>query len=106
MGIFNVLGSPNINEKVKEFQESKGSVLLDVRTTEEYREGHIQGSMNIPLNQLSRVASRIKEKDTKIYVYCLSGGRSAQAVSGLKGAGYDNVVNAGGINRYKGKVVR
>ncbi|MDY5055898.1 MAG: rhodanese-like domain-containing protein, partial [Bullifex sp.] len=49
MGFFDFLKGPDINEGVKEYRETNGAVLIDVRTPEEYREGHIPESMNIPL---------------------------------------------------------
>ena len=80
-------------------------MLIDVRTEGEYRSGHIEGSINIPLQNISDVQGRIKEQNTPIFVYCLSGARNAKAGSVLKTMGYTNVTNTGGINRYRGKVV-
>ena len=81
-----------------------GAVLLDVRTPQEYREGHIPGSQNVPLQQLDKVEEVTENKDTVLYVYCRSGARSRQAVSLLKHMGYTNVHNIGGIAAYSGKV--
>ena len=81
-----------------------GAVLLDVRTPQEYREGHIPGSQIVPLQQLDKVEEVTENKDTILYVYCRSGARSRQAVSLLKHMGYTNVHNIGGIAAYSGKV--
>ena len=81
-----------------------GAVLLDVRTPQEYREGHIPGSQNVPLQQLDKVEEVTENKDTVLYVYCHSGARSKQAVSLLQAMGYTNVHNIGGIAAYSGKV--
>lgn len=67
----------DINAWVQEAAGVAGSVLLDVRTREEYRQGHIPGSVNVPLSELAAVDETISAKDTPLYVYCLSGGRSA-----------------------------
>ena len=104
MGFFDFLKGPDISQGVKEYQATPGAVLLDVRTPEEYREGHIPGSRNVPLQAIDSAAAVIKEKDTPIFAYCYSGARSAQAVSVLEGIGYTNVKNIGGIAAYAGKV--
>ena len=106
MGFFDFLKGPDISQGVKEYQATPGAVLLDVRTPEEYREGHIPGSRNVPLQAIDSAAAVIKEKDTPIFAYCYSGARSAQAVSVLEGIGYTNVKNIGGIAAYAGKVER
>ncbi len=73
---------------------------------EEYAEGHIEGSTNLPLQSIEQAERVIKVKDTPLFVHCRSGGRSAQATSILKRMGYTNVEDIGGILSYSGKVVR
>ena len=104
MGIFNFFKEPDINQGVQEDKNAAGAVLLDVRTPQEYREGHIPGSQNVPLQQLDKVEEVAENKDTVLYVYSRSGARSRQAVSLLKHMGYTNVHNIGGIAAYSGKV--
>ena len=104
MGIFDFFKQPDINQGVQEFKNAAGAVLLDVRTPQEYREGHIPGSQNVPLQQLDKVEEVTENKDTILYVYCRSGARSRQAVSLLQAMGYTNVHNIGGITAYSGKV--
>ena len=107
MGMFNFLrNTADINTGVAEYETNDGAVLIDVRTAEEYRDGHIDGSVNIPLDRISSVENTVKDKSTPLYVYCLSGGRSGQAVSYLKQMGYTNTKNIGGISSYRGKVVK
>ena len=106
MGFFDFLKGPDINEGVKEYRETNGAVLIDVRTPEEYREGHIPESMNIPLQSINKVTRIIDDKSTPIFVLCLSGARSRQATNILKQLGYTNVKNIGGISSYKGKIER
>lgn len=105
MSLFGLLNGPDINEGVSHYKSIENAILLDVRTKEEYKEGHIEGSINIPLQEIQKAAERI-EKDAIVFVYCLSGARSRQATQQLKKMGYSNVTNIGGINRYRGKVVR
>ena len=104
MGIFNLLRQPDINRGVREFRNEKDAVLLDVRTPQEYREGHIPGSKNVPLQQLDKLEEVAENKDTVLYVYCHSGVRSRQATNFLQYMGYTNVHNIGGIAAYHGKV--
>ena len=104
MGIFDFFKHPDINQGVQEYKNAAGAVLLDVRSSQEYREGHIPGSQNVPLQQLDKVEEVTENKDTVLYVYCHSGARSRQAVSLLQAMGYTNVHNIGGIAAYHGKV--
>ena len=53
MGFFDFLHGPDINQGVEEYGGLEGAVLLDVRTPQEYRDGHIPGSVNVPLQSLS-----------------------------------------------------
>ena len=106
MSFFDLFKQPDVNRGVKEFQRTSGAVLLDVRTPEEYRSGHIPGSKNIPLQAIDKVSSVAENKDTALYVYCQSGARSRQAAGMLKQMGYTNVNNIGGIAAYAGKVER
>ena len=106
MAFFDFFKQPDVNQGVKEFQKTSGAMLLDVRTPEEYRSGHIPGSKNIPLQTIDRVGAVAENKDTALYVYCQSGARSRQAAGMLKQMGYTNVNNIGGIAAYAGKVER
>ena len=104
MGIFEFFRQPDINRGVQEFKATKGAALLDVRTPQEYREGHIPGSENVPLQTIDKVADLAENKDTVLYVYCHSGARSRQATAMLQHMGYTDVRNIGGIAAYRGKV--
>lgn len=104
MGFFDFWKQPDINQGVENYQKDPDAVLLDVRTPQEYREGHIPGSKNVPLQTIDKVKSVAENKDTVLYVYCHSGSRSRQAVSQLQHMGYTNVNNIGGIAAYSGKV--
>lgn len=104
MGLFDFFKQPDINQGVKEYKAAPDAVLVDVRTVQEYREGHIPESKNVPLQQLDKIASVAKNKDIQLFVYCYSGSRSRQAASILRQMGYTNVNNIGGIAAYSGKV--
>ena len=105
MRIFNIFSRKDINQGVKRFRENENAILLDVRTREEYASGHIEGSRNLPLDEIDKVDSVIKDKNTPLYVHCLSGVRSARAADYLKGKGYREVHDIGGIRSYRGKIV-
>ena len=104
MGLFDFLRQPDIDQGVEEYRTAPDAVLVDVRTVQEYREGHIPGSKNVPLQQLDKISSVVKKKDIPLFVYCYSGSRSRQAASMLRRMGYTNVNNIGGIAAYSGKV--
>ncbi|MCI8896091.1 MAG: rhodanese-like domain-containing protein [Lachnospiraceae bacterium] len=105
-GIFGFFKQPDINQGLKEYHSTDSAVLLDVRTPQEYQEGHIPGSRHLPLQAIDKAASIIENKDTPLFVHCYSGARSRQAVSMLQRMGYTNVKNIGGIAAYQGKVER
>lgn len=100
LGPFN---KKDINAGVEEWRSTPDAVLLDVRTKEEYWDKHIVGSKNISLDSLFDISSTVPDKSTRLYVHCLSGARSATAVSALKRMGYTNVQNIGGISSFKGE---
>lgn len=106
MGFFDFFHSPDINEGVNQYKATPGAVLLDVRTVQEYRDRHIPGSKNVPLQSIETVSSVVRDKSTPIFVHCLSGSRSGQAAAILGHMGYSNVKNIGGISAYRGKVER
>jgi len=75
-----------------------GAYVIDVRTKGEYAGGHYPGAVNLPLDTLSSHTKKLGAADRSIVVYCASGGRSAQAATLLRSAGFTNVTDAGGLN--------
>lgn len=104
MGLFDLFKPKNINQGIKEYQSVQGAVLLDVRTSQEYMEGHVPESKNVPLQTIETITALVKNRETPLYVYCYSGTRSNQAVQLLQRMGYTKVTNIGGISSYSGKV--
>ena len=78
-------------------------LIVDVRTPEEYKEGHIKYAVNYPLDEITNDTSN---KDKQIIVYCRSGRRSAQSAKILVDNGFTNVYDAGGVNSYKYELVK
>ena len=72
-------------------------ILLDVRTQEEYDEGHIPGSVCLPHEEIGPEMPIAFDQDAEILVYCRSGRRSALAAEALSAMGYTNVADFGGI---------
>ena len=106
MAIFNVMKQENINAGVERYRETPGAVLLDVRSPQEYQGGHIPGSRNLPLQDITRVGEILPDKEVPLFVYCQSGARSKRAAGFLEKVGYRNVSNLGGIASYSGQVQR
>ncbi|HEU5292443.1 MAG TPA: rhodanese-like domain-containing protein [Cyclobacteriaceae bacterium] len=91
--ILNLLGlGPKVNyaELLKQ-----GAIILDVRSRREYANGHIKGSINIPVDQLRNNLFQLKDKTKPIITCCASGVRSASAKNNLKSLGYTQVYNGG-----------
>jgi rhodanese-related sulfurtransferase len=71
-----------------------GALVLDVRTKEEYAQGHIEGSLNVPLDEIN-TAMKWLLKDVPIITVCASGNRSKAAKEMLEANGYKKVYNGG-----------
>jgi len=77
---------------------STGAKYYDVRTPAEFAAGHFAPAVNLPLADIQAGTLPNIAKDTKIFVQCQSGNRSAQAARLLKSAGFTNVTDLGGIS--------
>ena len=76
--------------------KAKG-IWIDVRTPEEFKEGHLKDAVNIPVDQIgARIGSVSPDKSVPVNLYCRSGRRSEAALQELKKMGYTNVTNHGG----------
>lgn len=78
MGLLSLFGLKSKSDLVKEALE-EGAVVVDVRTPQEYKDGHISNSLNIPLQQIEARVSTLKKKNKIIITCCKSGVRSKQA---------------------------
>ena len=81
---------------------SNGAILLDVRSPQEYKEGHLEGAISIPGYELkSRSKNELQDKNINIIIYCSSGSRSKKEKKILEKKGYHNVYNLyNGIQNY------
>ena len=96
-------------DNVNEFNfKSKKNVLLDVRTPEEFAEGHVPGAINIDVKN-NNFTDEISKLDTKknYYIYCKSGVRAKLATDKMQEKGFKNAVNfKDGMSTYKGTVTK
>lgn len=98
---FKDLFSPAPSLNIQELLH-RGATIVDVRTQGEYKTGHVQGSINIPLDKLSSNLSKLK-KDKPVITCCASGMRSSTAKNILKANGFSEVYNAGSWRNIKTK---
>jgi phage shock protein E len=76
---------------------ARGAVLLDVRTPEEFRDEHVPGAVNVPLQELTARLDEVGARDRTVVVYCRSGRRSAEAARLLQHAGFRHVHDMGAM---------
>ena len=83
-------------------------VVFDVRTAEEFATGHLAVAKLLPFDAINAVAAAkvIASKNTPVVVYCRSGRRSAIAAQTLKGLGFTQVKDFGGVGNWTGKLVK
>ncbi len=83
-------------------ETDKSTLVIDVRTPEEYLSGHIDNAINIPVTVIEKeIKNYTTDKNQKILLYCRSGNRSGQALEVLKNLGYTNAENIGGYEEAK-----
>lgn len=82
---------------------SGAAVVIDVRTADEYSSGHLDGAINLPVQELPARMSEVDklvagDRSRPIVVYCAAGSRAAKAKAELEAAGYARVINGGGFD--------
>ncbi len=93
------------DELVNNIETNKDLTIIDVRETYEFQGGHVPNAVNIPVKILEFKIDDLEiDKNNTIVVYCLSGGRASIALNILKGKGYTNVLNFGGVSNWKGSL--
>ena len=91
-------GSAISNAPANAQHELDATVLIDVRSADEFASGHLQGAVNIPHDRITEgIGAVAADKSTRIILYCRSGRRAETALNVLKSAGYENVSNYGGL---------
>lgn len=93
----------SMEEAAKLMEQETDYLLLDVRTAEEFQQGHIPEAMNLPNEDIgTQQLTQLPQKDQLLLIYCRSGNRSKQAAKKLVNLGYTNVVEIGGIIDWTG----
>ena len=91
MSFFNFFGLGNSDKgKVSEYLQNE-AVVIDVRTPAEFADGHVEGSVNIPLAIIANKIETIKKYNKQIITCCRSGARSGTAANILNNNGIDTI---------------
>ena len=93
MGIFDIFKRKDMSAEIKDYLD-KEAIILDVRTREEWNEGHSEGAKHIVLNTIPAEIETIKSFNKPVIAVCRSGARSGQATNFLKQHGID-IINGG-----------
>lgn len=94
------------DEAMKTMKDESGYLIVDVRTPEEFAEGHIPGAINVPNEEIGiEMPDALPDKDQLLLVYCRRGNRSKEASQKLADMGYTNVYEFGGIETWTGDIV-
>ncbi|WP_150539282.1 rhodanese-like domain-containing protein [Actinobacillus vicugnae] len=96
------------HEKTQVIQAKKAQgIWIDVRSAEEFAEGHIEGTINIPAEQIASQFNQITtDKNAPIHLYCRSGRRAGVALIELQKLGYNKVTNHGGYQDLLAKGIK
>ena len=93
-------------EEAVKMMETGDCLILDVRTEEEYKDGHIPNAVCLPVETIGGEApAELPDKDQVILIYCRTGVRAERAAKALADLGYTNVYDFGGIADWKGDIV-
>lgn len=79
---------------------AEGAVLLDVRTPDEFKQGHPEPALNIPVQELPQRLAEVGPPGTRVVVYCAAGGRSAVAADLLRRAGFTDVFDLKSVKNW------
>ena len=97
----------SMSEAIDLMNRESSYVILDVRTYDEYQQGHIPGAIVVPNETIgTSEIPELPDKQQMILVYCRSGNRSRQAAAKLAKLGYSNVIEFGGIIDWPFEIVQ
>jgi phage shock protein E len=78
---------------------AQGAKVVDVRSADEFREGHFPGSINVPVDQISARLDELGDPEKTIVLYCHSGMRSGSAIHIVRSGGFKKAINGGALHR-------
>ncbi|MBR5488717.1 MAG: rhodanese-like domain-containing protein [Firmicutes bacterium] len=104
MGLLDFLKGPNINEGLEKYRQYKYAVLVDLRSEKAYTEGHVPGSINLPLEIIGKAMYVLDDKMAPIFVYAWDKDDCQKGATALKALGYNNVTILGSCERYTGEI--
>lgn len=93
-------------QEAKELLKKNNSILIDVRSYEEYKEGHIKNCVLIPLDEVYTTNKLPTQKNTNIIVYCRKGIRSRNFCYILSNMGFSNLYDLGAISNWDEELVK
>lgn len=96
----------SVNEGINLVRSTKDAVLLDVRTKEEYRRGHIKGSVNIPLEKIANIERRVPNKEAPLYITGNEGAKPIKAARAVRKMGYRHITTIGMMEDHHGLLVQ
>lgn len=82
---------------IKELLQEPQATIIDVRSPMEYASGHVDGAVNIPVDEIAHETDQLKALTPPYILYCRSGARSSMAAHYMTQAGFKEVYNAGGL---------
>ena len=91
------LGADSIKADEAMVLAEDGAILIDVRSAEEFAEKSVEGSVNIPVDQIEEGLANY-DKDSTLIFYCSAGSRAAKAVEAAEAMGFTNIYNLGSID--------
>lgn len=104
MGLFGK--KEDIHDRLRQFANTEGAILIDVRLKEDYKAGHIPRARNIPYNHIKNYLNLITDKDTPLFLYDDDDMLAKKTMKQLKHNGYTNITVIGSISDgYRGGFV-
>lgn len=95
----------SMDEIIQIMEKNQNYIILDVRTKDEFNDGHIPSAICIPNESIdSNIVNKLPDKEQLILIYCRSGNRSKQAAEKLEKLGYTNLIEFGGIIDWNGEI--
>ncbi len=95
------------DEAFAQLEKDSNIQLVDVRTVEEFRDAHVEGAINIPLDTIpSQFERQFPDKNKTYFIICYSGARADDATNFITKLGYENAFNIGGVSTWRYGLVR